>query len=53
MPSPGIEPATLCFPACPSNHSAIGLMTTCELNFYSTYLRNDTTRTLCTVQRDI
>ena len=24
MPPPGIEPATPCFPACPSNHSAIG-----------------------------
>ena len=24
MPSPGIEPATYCFPACHSNHSAIG-----------------------------
>ena len=24
MPPPGIEPATPCFPACHSNHSAIG-----------------------------
>ena len=24
MPPPGIEPATPCFLACPSNHSAIG-----------------------------
>ena len=24
MPLPGIEPATPCFLACPSNHSAIG-----------------------------
>ena len=24
MPPPGIEPATPCFSACPSNHSAIG-----------------------------
>ena len=24
MPTPGIEPATPCFPACHSNHSAIG-----------------------------
>ena len=24
MPPPGIEPATPCFPACPSYHSAIG-----------------------------
>ena len=24
MPPPGIEPATPCIPACPSNHSAIG-----------------------------
>ena len=24
MPPPGIEPATHCFLACPSNHSAIG-----------------------------
>ena len=24
MPPQGIEPATHCFPACPSNHSAIG-----------------------------
>ena len=24
MPPPGIEPATPCFKACPSNHSAIG-----------------------------
>ena len=24
MPPPGMEPATPCFPACPSNHSAIG-----------------------------
>ena len=24
MPPPEIEPVTPCFPACPSNHSAIG-----------------------------
>ena len=26
MPPPGIEPATPCYPACPSNHSAIGVV---------------------------
>ena len=30
-----------------------GQLTTCDLDFYSTYLRSDTTRTLCGVQRDV
>ena len=30
MPPPGIEPATPCFPACPSNHPAIAAVDDCD-----------------------
>ena len=53
MPPPGIEPAIPCFAARPFNHSAIEAIDECEYNSYSTYLRYDTTRSLCGVQRNI
>ena len=38
------------FPACPSNHSAIGTVNDMLLKLLQYFLRYDTTRTLCCVQ---
>ena len=40
MPPPGIEPATPCFPVCPSNHSAIGRDIDMLLELLQYFLKN-------------
>ena len=50
MPPPGIEPATYCFLACHSNHSAIGRDIDMLLELLQYFLSNDTTRIMYRVQ---
>ena len=53
MPPPGIKPATLCFPACPSNHSAIGKDINMLLELLQYFLKKRCYKSYVSCARDI
>ena len=53
MPPPGIEPAIPCFPACPSNHSAIGRDIDMLLELLQYFLKKQYNKNYVSCARDI
>ena len=53
MSPPGIEPATPCFPACPSKHSAIGRDIDMLLEHFTVLFEETILQELCIVFKRI